>query len=91
MGQQTYAASVSRICMLKLNLLSFIVPEISTFIRTGGHGQIDLAIDTEQKYIYFTWLEAIHFACYILFNELCVPFHSTSNGYKNRLNIKEIC
>jgi len=38
--------------MLNLNHLAFIVPEISTFIRTGGHGQIDLAIDPDEEYIY---------------------------------------
>jgi len=33
-----------RICMLNLNLLTFIVPEISTFIRTVG--QMDMARST---------------------------------------------
>jgi len=29
---------VSRICMLNLNLLAFIFPQVSTFMRTDGHG-----------------------------------------------------
>jgi len=43
---------ISRICMVNLKLLAFIVPEISTFIRTDGHGQIDSVIDPDQEYIY---------------------------------------
>jgi len=51
---------VSRICMLNLNLLAFIFPQVSTFIRTDGHGYrplygqsyIDSAIDSDQEYIY---------------------------------------
>jgi len=38
--------------MVNLKLLAFIVPEISTFIRTDGHGQIDSVIDPDQEYIY---------------------------------------
>jgi len=37
----------SRICVLNLNLLAFIVPEISTFIGTEGHGQTELAVDPD--------------------------------------------
>jgi len=37
--------------MLNLNLLDFIVAEISMFIRTDLNGQIDLAaIDPDQEY-----------------------------------------
>jgi len=38
---------VSRICILNLNLVAFIVPEIETFKRTDGHDQIDSAIDPD--------------------------------------------
>jgi len=44
---------VSRICMLNLNLLAFIVPEISTFIGTDWQGQIGSAIDPDQEYIHY--------------------------------------
>jgi len=64
---------------MNLILLSFIVPEISTFIRTDGHGYIDSTIDFDQEYIYFVRLETLPSACYILFNESSIPFYSTSN------------
>jgi len=64
----------SRICVLNLNLLAFIVPEISTFIGTEGHGQTELAVDPDQEYIYLIWSETLPFACYILFNESSMPF-----------------
>jgi len=46
---------VSRICMLNLNILDFIVPEIEKFIRTDGYtdvAKLDSAIDPDQEYIY---------------------------------------
>jgi len=37
-GRSSLRWFVSKICMLNLNILSYIVSEISTFIRTDGHG-----------------------------------------------------
>jgi len=75
---------VSRMCMLNLNLIAFIVPENSTFIRTDGQGQIDSAIDPDQEYIYSIWSQTLPSACYILYNESCIHLHSTSNSYNNK-------
>jgi len=36
--------------MVNLNPLAFIVPGISRFIRTDGHGQIDSANDPDQGF-----------------------------------------
>jgi len=48
-----HCAFVSTICILNLNLLAFIVSEISTFIRTDGQTTcLDSAIDPDQEYIY---------------------------------------
>jgi len=45
--------------MINLNVLAFIIPEIETFVRTDEQGQTDSAIDPDQKYIYFIWLETL--------------------------------
>jgi len=82
MGLET-SVFVSRLYMRNLNLLAFIVSEMLTFLRTGGHGQIDLAIDADQEYLSVIWSETLPSACYILFNESSLPFYSTSKGYKH--------
>jgi len=41
-------------------------------------------------YIYFTWLEELHFACYIIFNESSMPYYFTSNGYNCELPQHEV-
>lgn len=47
-------------CMLNLNILTFIVPKIETFVRTDGHGYIDSTIDPDQEeYIYFISSETL--------------------------------
>lgn len=52
-SKHLHCVYVSGICMLNLNLLAFIAPDISTFIRTDrqtdGRGQIDLAMDPDQE------------------------------------------
>jgi len=47
--------------------VAYVVPKISTFIQAYGHDKIELAIDPDQKYIYFIWSEKLPFAYYILF------------------------
>jgi len=60
--------------MLNLNLLAFIVPETSAFIRTDVHGQIESAVpDPDQEYKYTLYGETLPSACYILFNESNIP------------------
>jgi len=69
--QQTCAGSVSRICMLNINLPAFIIPEMSTLYgRTDGQCQIDWAIDTDQEYINFIWSETLLSTCYIHFQRI---------------------
>jgi len=34
--------------------------------QTDGHGYIDSAVDSDQKYIYFMWSATTPSACYIL-------------------------
>jgi len=71
----------SGICMPNLNSLDLIVSEISVFIRTDiqtdkrtdGHGEIDLASEPDQEYIYL-WGPS---ACNILYDESSIPFYST--------------
>jgi len=75
-------AFVSRICMLNFNLLSFIVPEISTFIRTDGHGQIDSAIDPDQKYIYFVWSKRFLLLVTYFSKSITYPFTLRATGIK---------
>jgi len=58
-----------------LHLLALIVPEISTFIRTNGHSQIDSAFNRNQEYIYFIWSETLSSTCYILFNQSSIPLN----------------
>jgi len=45
---------VSRICILKLNLLFFLYFLRSR--RSYGHGQIDSAIDSDQGYMYILYI-----------------------------------
>jgi len=39
-------------------------------------------------HIYFVGSETLPSACYILSDESSIPFYSTSNGYKNRIDPK---
>jgi len=54
--------------MLNVNSLACTVP------KTGGHGQIDTAVDPYQECIYFICSETLPSACYILLNESSIPF-----------------
>jgi len=60
------------------NSLAVIVSEISAFIRTDGHGLIDLASNPDQEYIYC--MGSLPSACYILSDETSIPFYSTSKA-----------
>jgi len=75
-------AGISKICMPNPSIVACVVSEMSAFIRTDGHGYIDLASDPDQEYIYFVGSETLPYACYILSDESSIPFYSTSNGYK---------
>jgi len=57
---------------------------IKTVGATVSSGQIDLASDLYQEYIYFMGSETLPSACYILSDESSIPFYSTCNGYNNK-------
>jgi len=52
-------ARISRICIIC----------ISAFIRTDGHGEIDLDYSPDQKHIFFIGSETLPSTCYILFGD----------------------
>jgi len=57
------------------------IPEIETFIKTDGHGQIDSPIDYDQN-IHILYMVG-NGSFYLLYtNESIIAFYSTSNGYK---------
>jgi len=69
------------------SIVAFIVFEISAFIWTDGHGQIDSASDPDQEYIYFMGSETLPSACYILSDESSIPYIPGSNNMTLLLEI----
>jgi len=72
-------------CMPSPNILTFMVSEISAFIRTDGHGKIHSPSDPDEEYVYYMGSEALpSIFSYFLSDESSIPFYSTSNGYSFR-------
>jgi len=57
--------------------------------QTDGQGQIDSAIDPDQKYIFFIRSGTLPSTFFIHFNEPSVPLYSTNNGYNNKVENKK--
>jgi len=72
--------------MLNLNILAFIVPQISTFTRTDrqtdGRGQIKLAIDADQECFLLYIIGKASFCLLHTFQRIIVYPFTLRNGYK---------
>jgi len=63
-------------CMPSPNILTFMVSEISAFIRTDGHGKIHSPSDPDEEYVYYMGSEALPsiFSYFYFPKNLVYPF-----------------